>query len=77
MQIRASRTKSETPKKYSLLSSRGHHECRVQMTFLVSVSIKVKIQACPRCLYMYIHTYIERERETEIHTFLIKNYFTN
>ena len=46
MQIRASRTKSETPKKYSHPSSRGHRECRV--TFLVFDSIKLKMQTCPR-----------------------------
>ena len=28
--------------------SREHHKCRVQMKFLVSVSIKLKIETCPR-----------------------------
>ena len=48
MQIKASKTKSETPKKYSRPSSKGHREYKVQMTFLVSFSIKLKIQTCPR-----------------------------
>ena len=41
-------TNSKTPKKYSRPSSRGHREYRERMTFLVSVSIKLKIQTCPR-----------------------------
>ena len=48
MQIRAIRTKSKTPQKYLRPSSRGHLEYRVGMTFLVSVSIKLKIPTCPR-----------------------------
>ena len=40
--------KNKTPKRYSQPSSRGHREYRVRMTFLVSVSIKLKIQTCPR-----------------------------
>ena len=36
--------KNKTPKKYSQPSSNGHREYRVRMTFLVSVSIKLKIQ---------------------------------
>ena len=43
-----SETNSKTPKKYSRPSSRGHREYMVRMTFLVSVSIKLKIQTCPR-----------------------------
>ena len=48
MQIRASKTMSKTPKKYSRPSSRGNREYRVQMTFLASVSIKLKTQTCLR-----------------------------
>ena len=81
---RTSRTKTKTPKKYSRPSLRGHREYRVQMTFLVSVSIKLKILTCPRHLYTNIHIhmykYIERDREREIHTYIhtfsIKNYFS-
>ena len=43
MQIRASRTLSKTPQKYLLLSSTGHREYRVQMMFLVPVSINPKL----------------------------------
>ena len=46
MQIRASRTKSKTPKKYSGPSSREQREYSVRMTF---VSIKLKLQTCTRC----------------------------
>ena len=46
MQIRASRTMSKTSKKYSWPSSRARCEYRVQMTFLVFVSVKLKIQTC-------------------------------
>ena len=48
MQLRASRTKSKTPKKYSRPSTREHREYKVRMTFLVSVSVKLKIQTRPR-----------------------------
>ena len=40
--------KNKPPKRYSQPSSRGHREYRVRMTFLVSVSIKLKKQTCPR-----------------------------
>ena len=43
MQKRASKTKSKAPKKYSRPSSRGHYEYRVQITFLVPVSIKMSV----------------------------------
>ena len=35
-------------KRHQWPSSRGHHKSSVQMTFLVSVSIKLKMQICPR-----------------------------
>ena len=41
-------TMNKTPPKYSRPSSRGHRKYRVQMTFLVTVSIKLKIQTCFR-----------------------------
>ena len=42
MKKRASRIKSKTLKKYLRPSTREHNEYRVRMTFLVSVSIKLK-----------------------------------
>ena len=42
MQIRTSKTMNNTPKKYSRPSYKGHREYRVQIPFLVSVSIKLK-----------------------------------
>ena len=44
-------TKNKTLKRYSQSSSRGHREYSIRMTFLVSVSIKLKIQTCPRRHY--------------------------
>ena len=43
MQIKASKTMNKAHKKYSQPSSKGHRKCRVQLTFLVSVSRKLKI----------------------------------
>ena len=34
---------NNTPKRHLWPLSRGHHKCRVQMSFLVPVSIKLKI----------------------------------
>ena len=46
----ANKTKQKTmynaSKRYLWLLSRGDHKCRVQMTSLVSVNIKLKIQTC-------------------------------
>ena len=41
------KTVNNTPKKLSFLS-RGHHKRKVQMTFLISISTKLKIQMRPR-----------------------------
>ena len=48
MQKRAINTRNKTPKKYSRLSSRRHRKYKVPMTFLVYVSIKLKLQTCLR-----------------------------
>ena len=64
MLIRLSRTKRKTPKKYSRPSSRRvHRKYKVQMTFLVSVSIKLRIPTffLPFRLfklYVFINIYI-------------------
>ena len=47
MQKRANKTRNKSPKTYSQLSPRGHREYRVPMTFLVSISIKLKYRHVP------------------------------
>ena len=47
MQKGATKIRNKTPKTYSRPSSREQREYRVPMTFMVSVSIKLKIQTCP------------------------------
>ena len=45
MKIRKVKTMNNNmPKKQLWPLSRGHHKCRVQMTFLVFVGIKLKLQ---------------------------------
>ena len=39
---------NNAPKINLRFSSRGHRKSRVQMTFLVSVSVKLKLRTCPR-----------------------------
>ena len=48
MQVRANRTMKKTPKKYSRLSSKGHCKYWLQTMFLVSISMKLKIQTSYR-----------------------------
>ena len=62
-----SETNSKTPQKYSRLSSRGHREYRVRMTFLVSVSTKLKIQTW-RWGHVCIFSFILTDTRNVIHT---------
>ena len=55
MQIRTSKIMNKTPKKYSHPSSREHRKYKVQIAFLVSVSIKLWI-------YLYFQFYLTDTR---------------
>ena len=47
MQIRTSKNFDNIPERHLYPSSRGHHKCRVQMTFLVSGRIRLKCRHVP------------------------------
>ena len=60
---------NNTPKRHLWPLTRGHHKCRVQMTFLVSVSIKVKHRHVPDVITKKRESSSKPKRNTDkIHT---------